>query len=145
MGLSLTGGGGFFVFSGLADGFYTITPSKSEYVFTPSSRDITVAGANVTGQDFIAALDGTFNVSGTVLGPPYCSGCQLAHEGTTLNGATLTLTTSTPGDFSGVYSFNGVPNGTYTITPSPFSYSPSSRTVIVFGADVTGQDFLLLL
>jgi hypothetical protein len=94
----------------------------------------------VTGQDFLATLDGTCIVSGNV--SRNCSGYELALQGTTLRGDPLALTTSTPGDFSGDYSFTGVPNGTYTITPVNFPASPASRTLTVFSSDVTGQDFV---
>jgi hypothetical protein len=40
---------GNYTFTGLANGTYSATPSKSGYVFTPSTLPITVNGANVTG------------------------------------------------------------------------------------------------
>jgi hypothetical protein len=43
---------GNYRFSGLANGSYTITPSKAGYTFTPTSKNVTVSGANVTGQNF---------------------------------------------------------------------------------------------
>ena len=43
---------GNYTFSGLANGTYTVTPSKSGYTFTPTSRTVTISGANVTGVSF---------------------------------------------------------------------------------------------
>ncbi|RMF59287.1 MAG: T9SS C-terminal target domain-containing protein, partial [Bacteroidetes bacterium] len=43
---------GNYAFTGLADGTYTITPSRAGYVFEPPSREVTVSGGDVTGQDF---------------------------------------------------------------------------------------------
>lgn len=51
-----TAGGGLYSFSGLANGSYTLTPSLAGYTFRPASIVMTVAGANVTGQDFTAVL-----------------------------------------------------------------------------------------
>lgn len=47
-----TDGNGNYTFTGLANGVYTITPSKTGLTFTPSSRTVTINGANVTGQNF---------------------------------------------------------------------------------------------
>ena len=40
---------GNYSFSGLVNGSYTITPSQSGYTFNPTSRDITINGANGSG------------------------------------------------------------------------------------------------
>jgi hypothetical protein len=45
---------GNFIIPGFADGSYTITPRISGWSFTPTSRGVTVAGANVTGVNFSA-------------------------------------------------------------------------------------------
>ncbi len=47
-----TNGSGNYQFTGLGNGSYTITPSKTGYTFTPTSKNVTVSGANVTGQNF---------------------------------------------------------------------------------------------
>jgi len=54
-GTAPTAGGGLFSFSGLADGTYTLTPSKAGFTFTPASLQVTVSGADLTGRDFTAA------------------------------------------------------------------------------------------
>ncbi len=45
---------GSFSIAGHAAGTYTLTPTKTGYVFAPSSRALTVAAANLTGENFIA-------------------------------------------------------------------------------------------
>src|SRR5438876_1913593 len=45
---------GNFAFAGLANGTYTVTPSKSGFTFTPASQPVTVNGANATGVNFTA-------------------------------------------------------------------------------------------
>ncbi|MBI5192349.1 MAG: choice-of-anchor D domain-containing protein [Nitrospirae bacterium] len=50
-----TAGDGTYSFAGLADGSYTVTPSKAAYSFNPASRNVAVAGADVSGMDFVAS------------------------------------------------------------------------------------------
>ncbi len=45
---------GRYAFPGLAAGSYTVTPSKPGFTFTPASRAVTVADADVGGIDFVA-------------------------------------------------------------------------------------------
>jgi len=47
-----------YTISGLANGIYTVTPSKSGCTFTPASTSVTVAGANITGINFTASCSG---------------------------------------------------------------------------------------
>jgi 6-phosphogluconolactonase (cycloisomerase 2 family) len=57
-----------------------------------------------------------------------------------LSGASSATATT---DASGSYSFSGLANGSYTVTPSltGYTFAPASLAVTVNGADVTGQDF----
>jgi len=78
----------------------------------------------------------TYTVSGTII-----------HNSTGLEGVTVTLTgisnkTATTGS-SGAFSFTGLSNGTYTVTPgfSGYTFADSSTTVIVSGDDITDIDF----
>jgi len=59
-----TGSSGSYVFAGLANGAYTITPSLAGYSFSPPSIAVPVNGANVTNQNFAATKSaGTHAVS----------------------------------------------------------------------------------
>jgi hypothetical protein len=49
-----TASDGSYTFSGLANGSYTVTPSKSGYTFSPTSIAVTISGANQTGKNFTA-------------------------------------------------------------------------------------------
>ena len=49
-----TDSSGNYSFSGLSNGSYTVTPSKSGYTFTPSSLSVTISGANQAGKNFTA-------------------------------------------------------------------------------------------
>ena len=49
---------GNFSFTALANGSYSLTPSKSGYTFTPESQAVSINGANVSGTDFTAQSSG---------------------------------------------------------------------------------------
>lgn len=61
-----TASSGIFSFSALPNGKYTFTPSGTGLVFTPSSRQVTVNGANITGINFTAQAS-TTNSGGIVM------------------------------------------------------------------------------
>lgn len=128
-----TDSGGNYSFSGLINGNYTITPSKTNYTFSPASRSVNLTGINVTGQNF-TATENTYTISGTV-------------SGAVVSGVTITLTgsgsTTTTTDGSGNYSFAGAKNGSYTITASKtgYTFSPASISATVSNANLTGQNF----
>jgi uncharacterized protein (DUF2141 family) len=127
-----TDGSGNYTFSGLADGSYTVTPSKTGFTFSSASVTVTVSGANVDAQNFSATAVPTHAISGTIAG---ASSVAVA-----LSGPESATTTT---DASGKYSFTGLVDGAYTVTPSKtaFTFSPAKRSANVSGADVTGQDF----
>ncbi len=43
-----------YTITGLANGTYTVTPTKTGCTFSPASQSVTVSGANVTGKNFTA-------------------------------------------------------------------------------------------
>jgi hypothetical protein len=131
-----TDANGSYIFSGLPNGNYTITPNRSGYAFTPTNLTVNVSGSDVTGQNFTATLLNIFSISGTI-----------TSGGTPIEGVAVTLTGPVNATVStnpfGVYIFNNLPNGTYTITPSDpnYNFSPLNRTVTINGANVIGQVF----
>ncbi len=62
-GTTTTDGSGNYTFSNLADGTYVVTPSKTSYIFSPTSITVAVNGANVTAQNFTAGTGGTATLS----------------------------------------------------------------------------------
>lgn len=123
---------GNYAFTNLANGTYTVTPTRSGFNFLPASRVVTISGANLGGVDFFAAAQ-TWSISGT-LGPAG-AGATVAVAGK--------LNTLITADASGAFSLNGVPNGTYFLTPSKpgVPFTPTTRTVTLNGANSTGNDF----
>jgi hypothetical protein len=122
---------GKFSFGGISNGPYTVTPTKTGFVFTPPSITLNVTGSSVTGVNFSSAVQ-TFTISGSITGAG-------------VNGATVTRTggSSTKTDSLGNYQFTGLTGGSYTITPSQngFVFSPLNAVVNVNGANVTGVNF----
>jgi hypothetical protein len=60
-------GSGNYTIPNLADGPYTITPSLAGQVFTPTSRNETVANADITGVDFTASAAPSGGSRGSVV------------------------------------------------------------------------------
>ncbi|OGS20709.1 MAG: hypothetical protein A3J83_00020 [Elusimicrobia bacterium RIFOXYA2_FULL_40_6] len=58
-GSATTATNGTYTILGLINGTYTITPAKSNYEFTPSTRGITIASASQTGVNFTGAGSAT--------------------------------------------------------------------------------------
>jgi hypothetical protein len=77
----------------------------------------------------------TFGISGTISPAAGGSGTTVA-----LSGATAATTTA---DTSGNYTFTGLANGTYAVTPTNrgFAYSPTSQNATVNGANISGVNF----
>ena len=134
----LTDAGGNYSFAGLANGSYTVTPSKAGLTFTPPSRNVTLGGADVTGQDFVGtSATGNLSISGAVTD----SRSGIAGVVVTLIGAVnATATTNSVG----AYTFPGLPDGNYTVTPakSGYTFTPPSKAVTLSGSNVTGQNFI---
>ena len=125
---------GNYVFNGLANGSYTVTPSKSGFNFSPASQAANINGANVGGVNFTIAAQ-TWSLSGTISPSSAGSGATV-----TLSGTSSATTTA---DASGNFTFSGLANGPYTVTPSKtgFTFSPASSNATISGASVTGISF----
>jgi hypothetical protein len=127
-------GTGSYTFTGLANGTYAVTPSKSGFAMSPSSQTVTINGSNMTVPNF-TATPLTWTISGTITPATSGSGATVA-----LSGAASQTTTA---DASGNYSFTGLANGSYVVTPtkSGFFFIPSTLSVSVNNADSTGNNF----
>ncbi len=128
---------GNYSFTGLANGSYTITPSNTGYTFSPASLNVTVNGANVGGQNFTATAvtPQTYSISGTI--SPVSAG---AGSLVSLSGS---ASATTMADSAGNYSFTGLSNGSYSVTPSSsgVTYTPVAQPITVSGSSVSGVNF----
>ncbi|HUJ27490.1 MAG TPA: carboxypeptidase-like regulatory domain-containing protein, partial [Myxococcales bacterium] len=133
-GSATTDSSGAFSFT-LADGDYTLAPSKAGYTFDPDSRAVTLSGADVSGVSFVAtAVTVTHSISGTVSGA-VTAGVTVSALGPS-SGSAVT-------DSGGAFTIAGLADGSYSVSPSLSGYvfTPSSQAVTVSGADVTGVSF----
>jgi len=125
---------GFYSFSGLPAGTYTITPEKEGFGFTPQSRQVRLDTENVLNADFIGVvgyfIKGRITTSG---------GQPVANVRVARSGSVFTTTNA-----NGEYLLNTVPNGNIYVTPSRqgFNFTPATRLIVVNGAGVTGVDFI---
>jgi hypothetical protein len=82
-----------------------------------------------------SAPSGNFGVSGSISPSSNGSGATVALSGP--------ASTSTTASSSGNYSFSGLVNGTYAVTPSRTGYvfTPNVQSFTIDGSDVSGIDF----
>ncbi|HJV35703.1 MSCRAMM family protein [Geomonas sp.] len=134
-GAQFSDGNGNFSFTNLANGSYTVTPSRSGYTFTPASQTVTIAnsGAQLT---FTAAAIPSYTLSGKVSGS----------NGNGLSGATVSVVAAASGltvgsqstDGAGHYAIAGLADGSYLVSVSHgagYSFTPAGQSVTVQGAD----------
>lgn len=132
-----TDSSGNYIITGAPNGIYTVTPSKAGYSFLPTTLSVTLAGANQTGKNFTATALPTYSISGTVS----VSGSGLSGV-LVSNGNGKTATT----DASGLFTLTGMPQGSYTITPSKNGYTFTPITLSgTISANLTGQNFTATL
>ncbi len=130
-----TDASGNFHFASVAGGSYTITPTKTGYVFNPVSSVATVTTAPLNGINFSAAASTapTYNISGAVIGA-VTRGVVI-----TLNGVDVG---SAATDLGGSYNFTGLPVGSYTVSAALPGYSFTSARIVTLGAaDSASNDF----
>ena len=110
--VTLTGGtsvtadsSGNYIFNGLASGTYTVTPSRTGFVFNPGSQSILVSGTSVTGVNFSSTaqltIDQTVSTdrsskATTIVSPTFSTTktneLLLAFVATDATGANMTVT-----------------------------------------------------
>jgi hypothetical protein len=134
---TITDAAGNYTFAGLDSGSYTVTPTLAGYAFAPLNTAVMMAGTNVAAINFTGTNAGvTYSISGTV-----------AAGALPLSGVTMTLAGPSSGttttDVLGNYTFAGLANGAYTVTPSVAgsTFLPLSTNVTVAGANVTLVNF----
>jgi len=128
-------GSGSYSFAGVPNGTYTVTPSKTGVVFTPGSQAVTINGTDALNINFTAASAPTWSISGAISPSALGAGAMVSLSGP--------ASATTAADTSGSYSFTGLLNGTYMVTPnkSGVTFTPGNQTVIVNGSNAVGINF----
>jgi hypothetical protein len=128
---------GNYSFTVLAEGNYTITPSKQHYLFNPSQQSFNNLGGDQKG-DFNAALR-QYIISGRAT-----EASGLALRGITVNlSGGQTGTTKTGSD--GSYTFSATALGNYTVTPSSpkiFTFAPQDQNFTPLESDRSNVGFI---
>ena len=129
---------GTYRFGNLHNGTYIITPVLAGYTFSPPYSTVHINNADPLSQNFTATaiVPNTFTISGTVTNS---SGSVESGVTMSLSGGSIqTATTHT----DGTYHFGNLPQGTYTVTPTPtddHTFSPKSKRNIVVGPSATAD------
>ena len=137
-----TDANGYYKFSGLPNGNYTVLASLPGYAFSPSNSVIPINGSSISGNNYTATANGSApitnaSISGTVSGA-VTQGVTVKLYSTSSSTPQTTIT-----DASGFFMFSGLSNGTYTVIPSltGFSFNPSTTTATISGASITGTNY----
>ncbi len=143
--ISATGGfnaatdaSGFYTFTNLITGAYTLTPTLAGFDFTPPTRTVSVP-PDAAGQDFTGApkTPKTYLISGRVTSSSHTP------LGSVVVSASSALSATT--NAGGYYTITNVLSGTYTLTPTlgGYTFAPPTRTVSL-PPNAAGQDFASL-
>jgi hypothetical protein len=127
-------GQGNYIFNGLLNGGYTITPSNTGFTFNPVNQAVTINGGNPPSVNFAATANPTWSISGNISPASLGSGTVLS-----LSGSNATTTA----DVNGNYIFSNLTNGTYTVTPSKTgeTFTPPSQSTTINGGSVNNLNF----
>jgi hypothetical protein len=104
-------------------------------LFLSGCGSVSKTSGTTTSPSSPSSPSGTYSISGTITPGSAGSAATLALSGT--------ATGSTTANSSGNYSFTGLANGTYVVTPSAtgYSFSPTVQTVTINGANATRINF----
>jgi len=134
-----TSGTGYYEFTNLTMGNYTVTPSKAGCTFTPPNSSYIPLQTDQTNQNFTGSVI-TVNVY-------VIRGYIRDSESMGINCVTITLSgdadrTHTTGS-DGYYEFIDLSEGNYTTTPdkSGYTFSPQNMDYALLNSDQTSQNF----
>ncbi len=120
-------------------GLGTLTAGAFTTTLAIPPPTVTVTSSKGGSDTQIVRIISAFAISGTITN---------SAGGTPMSGVTVTLSgaanaTTTTGS-NGAYSFTGLANGSYTVTPSlaGFTFAPVNRGVVITNASVGAQDFV---
>lgn len=135
-GSTTTDANGNYSFTVLAEGSYTLTPTKQNFTLAPTNATFNNLSGNQNA-NFIATLN-LHQISGRVTD---INGISLPNVTMTLAGSQSGTTTT---DSQGIYLFINLPaGGNYTVTPSlaGSTFNPGNRIFNALSANQVSQDF----
>ncbi len=128
---------GEYTLNAVPNGNFNVTPSRSGFIFQPTTRLVTVNGASVFGVDFEAAQGVTISGRATNSSSAAIAGARIELQGV---GILVSATTNA----QGFYSFDSVTPGNYILraTGGGYAFSPRERAVSVSSTAIANQNFL---
>ncbi len=141
--------GGYSIAS-LANGSYTLTPSKSGCTFSPTSRSVTVSSANVSGQNFTATcttvtptqrlVNGNFDsITASTNSAADGSWARSAFTGTSFNTLVAGQTNAQSGGSYALLGLNNSASQTVDSASTPISASATSATLSFYTSITTSE------
>jgi len=134
----ITGATGYYEFSGLAAGNYTVTPTKSGCTFTPVNRTYSPLSSDQNNQNFTLNVPVTYYIKGYIKD---ANSVGIGSVIVNLSGTNSGIYTTSS---SGYYEFINLVSGAYTVTPtkSGYTFNPVSRTYSLLNANQDDQNFI---
>lgn len=135
---------GSFEIEYIRNGSYTVSLSKTDFGFYPSSRDVRVSGSNIDVELFTAySTSGEGGSSGVTI-----SGRVVDSFGNGISGVSVALSgeetlRAATTDNGGSYSFSRLANGSYRIAPSSgnYTFNPPYLSVFLRDYNFRAEDF----
>ena len=135
-GTTTTNSSGFYQFTNVATGTYSVTAAHSGYF--SSTQSATVSSGTTTTLNFKLATGGKLAGTVTKSGGGAVAGATVAISGGSV-ATSVTVTTNS----SGAYATNFIPVGTYTVTVSAAGFTTQSKTATVNTGQTTTVNFTL--
>jgi len=128
---AVTNGAGYYTFSNVPNGNYTLTATLSGNTFTPSTRAVTIANNDGVNQNFMSG----FTINGRVA---TSGGIGIANVTVSTNTGLSGLTNG-----AGYYTIHNAQPGTYTVSASLSGnqFMPPSQSVTVTNANVNNINY----
>ncbi|MBI4651022.1 hypothetical protein HY745_07035 [Candidatus Desantisbacteria bacterium] len=135
-GNAITDINGNYFFTGLANGDYIVTPSKAGFIFTPLNQNVNINSADKANINFTTV---TYSISGNIT---LDDGGYIRNINVALGGESSGNTTSSA---RGYYSFPGLINGIYIITPSKpgYVFAPVNQRISILGSNQVNENFIV--
>ncbi|MFA5859331.1 MAG: carboxypeptidase regulatory-like domain-containing protein [Elusimicrobiota bacterium] len=140
---SFTDNEGYYEFTAIPSGDWTITPVKSGWSFNPMTYVYRPLSTSFDDQTFVGSYTGSETRY-------YIKGYVRDSNSVPVDGFTIALTGKTTGycitNTSGYYEFLSLSSGSYIITPTKYGWSvtPGSRSVASLTANLSDQNYTAL-
>ncbi len=129
--------GGLYLFDSLARGSYTVTPQSTIYRFNPENYSFPDLTTDARQKDFVASQLPAYSISGYIKDE---TGIPLAGAKIALSGSSQIMTLSND---EGLYTFSGLPAGTYIVnaTQNGYIFIQNTKSVTLTNNSIDNINF----